>query len=420
MGAGYVLWALLALIVCVMAAFGLRHVVLTISRLAGDQRHPYIDIDQAPWPRVTVFIAAHNEERVIAGCIAALLDSDYPADRLKIVPVNDRSQDGTRAIIDEWVERHPGRIHPFHRTSGKAGKSAALKDALAYADGDIMLVFDADYVPPRGLLRQLAAPFFDPEVGAVMGRVVPQNVGSNLLTRLLDLERSAGYQADQQARMNLRLVPQYGGTVGGIRRSAVEAVGGWDENALAEDTDVTFRLLVNGWKTVYSNLSECYEEVPEEWRVRIRQVRRWAKGHNQVMLWQCRALLASPYASLREKIDGLFLLGIFAVPPLLALGWCLTIALYYLGPTPVVASFLTAFAATAYGTVGNFAAFFELIVAVLLDGNRARLRLLPLNMFGFFVSLVATTRAAAELAIDMAFKRELVWHKTERYRRVPA
>jgi cellulose synthase/poly-beta-1,6-N-acetylglucosamine synthase-like glycosyltransferase len=420
MGVAAVSWAVLSLTIVVMAAFGVRHMVLTVSRLAGPQRHPYIGIERAPWPQITVFIAAHNEEKVIAGCMAALLDSDYPAERMKIVPVNDRSQDGTRAIVDDWAARHPGRIHPFHRNGGKPGKSAALKDALLHAEGDIMLVFDADYVPPRHLLRQLVAPFFDPEVGAVMGRVVPQNAGSNLLTRLQDLERSAGYQVDQQARMNLRLVPQYGGTVGGIRRSAVEAVGGWDENALAEDTDVTFRLLVNGWKTIYSNASECYEEVPEEWSVRIRQVRRWAKGHDQVLLQQWRALLASPFVSLREKIDGLLLLAVFAVPPLLALGWCVAIVLYYLGPASVVASFVAAFAATAFGTLGNFAAFFEIMVAVLLDGNRHRLRLLPLNLLGFLVSLVATTRAAGELALDRMLARELVWHKTERYRRMAA
>jgi len=420
MGLSALLWPLLALIVAVMAAFGLRHVLLTLSRLAGRQRHPYLGIETACWPQITIFIAAHNEERVIAGCLAALLASDYPPERMKIVPVNDRSQDGTRAIIDVWAARHPGRIHPFHRTGGKPGKSAALKDALAHAAGDIMLVFDADYVPPRGLLRELVAPFFDPEVGAVMGRVVPQNTGSNLLTRLLDLERSAGYQVDQQARMNLRLVPQYGGTVGGTRRSAVEAVGGWNENALAEDTDITFRLLIHGWKTVYSNHAECYEEVPEEWCVRVRQVRRWAKGHDQVLLRQLGPLLASPFVSLREKVDGLFLLAIFAVPPLLAVGWCIALVLYYLGPDPVVSAFITAFAATAYGTLGNFAAFFEVIVAVLLDGRARRLRLLPLSLLGFFVSLFATTRAAGELVLDACLQRELVWHKTERYRRQPA
>src|SRR5581483_3211648 len=118
---------------------------------------------------------------------------------------NDRSTDGTRDIIDEFIHEHPARITPFHRVGGKPGKAAALKDAMRMVETEIVLVFDADYIPGRALIRQLVAPFFDPEVGSVMGRVVPINVGKKLLTRLLDLERSGGYQVDQQARMNLGL-----------------------------------------------------------------------------------------------------------------------------------------------------------------------------------------------------------------------
>lgn len=409
----------LGLVVVVMAAYAARHFVFSLSRLCGVQRQPYLDVGSAPWPQVTVFIAAHNEEKVVAGCIAALLASDYPAHRLHLVPVNDRSQDRTGAIIDAMVKAHPGRIHPFHRTSGKPGKAAALKDALAFAQGDILLVFDADYVPSRGLVRQLVAPFFDPEVGAVMGRVVPMNTRSNLLTRILDLERSAGYQVDQQARMNLRLVPQYGGTVGGVRRSAVDASGGWTDDALAEDTDITVRLLVHGWKTVYTNRSECYEEVPEEWAVRMRQVRRWAKGHNQVLLAQAMRLLRSPRVGWGEKLDGALLLGIFLVPPLLSLGWVIAFLAHFLGTAGMALVFLPVLAVAAHGTLGNFAAFFQIIIAVLLDGHSRRLRLLPFNLLCFMVSMVAVTHAFGELLLDRLLKRELVWHKTARYRSTP-
>lgn len=407
----------LFVIVLIMTAYALRHMLFTLSRLFGKQRHPYIDIDDAPWPMITVFIAAHNEENVIAGCMDALLNTSYPIDRLKIVPVNDRSVDGTRVIIDDYVARHPGRIIPFHRADGKAGKAAALKDALAYAEGDIAIIFDADYVPGRGLLRQLVAPFFDPEVGAVMGRVVPMNVGTNLLTRMLDLERSGGYQVDQQARMNLKLVPQYGGTVGGVRLSAVNAVGGWHDDVLAEDTDITYRLLLNGWKTIYTNRSECYEEVPEDWRVRIKQIKRWAKGHNQVLARYWYQFLTSPYLSWRERIDGMLLLLVFVMPPLLLLGWILALCLYFLDAGDLLTKLIPIFALMAYGTMGNFAAFFQIVIAVLLDGNRRRLRLLPFNLLGFFVNLFAISSSVFSLAIDYVFKRDMVWEKTVRYRK---
>jgi len=406
----------LGLIVLIMTTYGVRHIVFTLSRLFGGQRYPYAGIQTAVWPQITVFIAAHNEEKVIAGCLDALLETDYPPDRIRIVPVNDRSQDGTKLIIDTYVARYPDRITPFHRSSGKPGKAAALKEAMAWAKGDIAIIFDADYTPGPGLLRQLAAPFFDPEVGAVMGRVVPVNAGTNLLTRLLDLERSAGYQVDQQARMNLRAVPQYGGTVGGVRLSAVEAVGGWHDDTLAEDTDITFRLLINGWKTIYNNRAECYEEVPEEWSVRMRQVRRWAKGHNQVLFRYWRQLLTSPFVSLRERIDGLMLLHVFLMPPLLLLGWSLALVLYYLNAGSLVAVFIPLMALVAYGALGNFAAFLEIVMAVLIDGHRRRIRLLPINLLCFFVSLFSISQALFESITDRLLGREMVWHKTLRYR----
>ena len=411
-----VMASLLFVIVVTMMLYGVRHFMFTMNRLTGVQRHPYIDIAVARWPMITVFIAAHNEEKVIAGCIEALLNTDYPADRLKIIPVNDRSGDGTGAIIDSYVARFPSRMSPFHRTSGKAGKSAALKDALQYAEGDIAIIFDADYVPGRGLLKQLVAPFFDPEVGAVMGRVVPVNSGANLLTRMLDLERSAGYQVDQQARMNMNLLPQYGGTVGGVRLSAVAAVGGWHDDTLAEDTDITFRLMFNGWKTVYTNRSECYEEVPEDWGVRIKQVTRWAKGHNQVMARYWWQFATSSYLTFGQRVDGLLLLFVFVIPLVMLTGWFLALGLYFLNAGSLLSQLIPIFALMIYGTLGNFAAFFEIVVAVLIDGNRKRLRLLPFNMLGFLVSLFAISGAVWSLMLDRIFKREMVWDKTIRYR----
>lgn len=409
--------SLLFLIVVIMMLYGVRHFLFTMNRLTGVQRHPYIDIALARWPMITVFIAAHNEEKVIAGCIEALLNTDYPAERLKIIPVNDRSKDATGKIIDGYVARFPTRISPFHRVSGKAGKSAALKDALRFAQGDIAIIFDADYVPGRGLLKQLVAPFFDPEVGAVMGRVVPVNSGANLLTRMLDLERSAGYQVDQQARMNMNLLPQYGGTVGGVRLSAVQAVGGWHDDTLAEDTDITFRLMFNGWKTVYTNRSECYEEVPEEWSVRIKQVTRWAKGHNQVTARYWWQFATSSYLTLGQRIDGLLLLFVFFIPVLMLVGWCLALGLYFLNAGSLLSQLIPIFALMVYGTLGNFAAFFEIVIAVLIDGNRRRLRLLPFNMLGFLVSLFAIAGAVWSLMLDSLLKREMVWDKTIRYRK---
>jgi cellulose synthase/poly-beta-1,6-N-acetylglucosamine synthase-like glycosyltransferase len=401
-------------LICIYAA---RHYWFTLNRLFGRQRHPYIDIDAANWPALTVLIAAHNEESVIADILNALLEVDYPQEKLTIIPVNDRSTDRTREIIDTFVGQFP-HVKPFHRVGGKPGKAAALKDAMALVETEIVLIFDADYIPGKALIRQLVAPFFDPEVGAVMGRVVPLNVGKKLLTRMLDLERSGGYQVDQQARMNLHMVPQYGGTVAGVRKSALDEIGGWNENSLAEDTDLTYRLLLAGWKTAYEDRAECYEEVPERWPVRVRQIMRWAKGHNQAMSSYTVRTVISPSLNWQERVDGILLLGVYLMGPVLILGWLLAVVLFYTGVE--IGGGLTVLALGAFTTLGNFAAFFEIAAAVRLDGSRDRIRLLPLTLFGFTVSLVSVSRAAWQQMQEGFFgKAELVWNKTERSRTAP-
>lgn len=403
-------------IVAVLIVYTVRHYLFTLNRLFGRHRQPYVDIGTAAWPRVAVFVPCHNEERVVAQMLDALLACDYPERQLVIIPINDRSTDGTSRILADYAARFPVRVAPFHRQDGKPGKAAALKDAMDASGAAIHLVFDADYLPGRGLIKQLVGPFFDPEVGAVMGRVVPMNVNKTLLTRLLDLERTGGYQVDQQARMNLGLIPQYGGTVGGVRRAALIHVGGWRDDTLAEDTDITFRLILAGWEVVYQNRSECYEEVPESWPSRIRQIKRWARGHNQALARYWWPLLKRP-AHLRRwaVVDGLLLLGVFAVGPLLLLGWALAVALYYMGVQLSSGVYLI-LAVAMYSTLGNFAAFFEVAAGARLDGSRGRIRLLPFLIVGFLVSLVSVSWASLVQMATVWRTDDQRWEKTERHR----
>jgi cellulose synthase/poly-beta-1,6-N-acetylglucosamine synthase-like glycosyltransferase len=398
-------------VIFLVCVYMVRHYLFTLNRLFGRQRHPYVDVDAAVWPRITVLVPAHNEEPVIGAVLESLLEADYPHEKLRILAIDDRSKDETGRIVDEIARRHPSLVTPFHRTEGKAGKAAALEDAMKRVADDIVLVFDADYIPGKGLLKQLVAPFFDPEVGAVMGRVIPHNVETNLLTRALDLERSGGYQVDQQARMNLHLVPQFGGTVGGIRRRALESLGGWDTGSLTEDTDATFRLMLAGWKVVYQNRSECYEQVPESWPMRMRQLLRWARGHNQAMAKHSRHILFNKLTTFREKLDGLLLLHIYLMSVILLVGWSLGIVLWYLGVNKP--GLIVILAVTSYSTLGNFAVFYEIAAAAYLDGSRQRLRLLPLILLGFLVSLVAVTHATVTLGLFRRGNSDLLWHKTE-------
>ncbi len=405
-------------IVTVISVYTLRHYFFTLNRLFGFQRHPYIDIDTANWPPVTVLVAAHNEEKVDHAHLAALMRVNYPADKMLVVPVNDRSTDRTREIIDLFVKDHPGRIRPFHREGGKGGKAAALKDAMELVETEVILIFDADYIPGSGLVKQLVAPFFDPEVGGVMGRVVPLNVGTNLLTRLLDLERSGGYQVDQQARMNLRLVPQHGGTVAGVRRSALREIGGWNDNSLTEDTDLRFAFCWQVGKRYTRIVRSVTKRFPRPGRCASSRSCAGPKDttrHWWPMVSTCYSGSIARHGANASRLSASRRLRHGAVD-LDRLDSGARCVLSRVAPLHGVIALL---AFTAYAATGNFAAFFEIAAAVRLDHTRQRICLLPFLVLGFGVSIFSVSRAVVSQLLAPLTGAQFHWDKTERFRTTP-
>jgi cellulose synthase/poly-beta-1,6-N-acetylglucosamine synthase-like glycosyltransferase len=431
-----ILKAYLVFTICVLLIYSIRHFVFTMNRLYFEQRVYYQDIVDSEIRKITILIPMHNEERV-AGQILDLLvantypwesveetpqkildllvAADYPHDKMEIIPINDFSSDETRRILDEYARRYDF-IKPLHRYEGERGKPAALNEAMKYATGEIIIVFDADYLPPKGILKDIAVSFNDPEVGAVMGRVVPVNTRANLLTRLLDLERTGGYQVDQQARYNMKLIPQYGGTVGGFRKEVVMSMGSFDTKILAEDTDLTYRLLIYGWKVIYANRAECYEEAPETWSVRARQIRRWSRGHNQVMFRYLWPLLGSTHLTKNEKLDGVLLLFVYAVPLILILALFDSLILFFLGEMQIIAGLVAFLFVGAYNTFGNFAPFYQIGIAALLDGATSRISLLPILIFNYFFNTFYITIGFFEAVVDKITGRDAKWSKTKRFR----
>ena len=406
---GYIIF-----VIIVMLLYTVRHFFFTIVRLLGRQRLYYNDIVTSRMKHISVLIPMHNEEKVLDTVLTALLECDYDADRLEIIPINDNSTDKTREMLDEYHRKYEF-IRPLHRNCADRGKPVGLNDAMRMARGEIIIVFDADYRPARSMLKQIALAFEDPQVGAVMGRVIPYNTNKNMLTRLINLERSGGYQVDQQARYNLRAIPQYGGTVGGFRRDFLLSTGGFNPKVLAEDTELTYRLITNGWKVVYANSAECYEESPESWNIRGRQIRRWARGHNEVLFRYLIPTITSPHLNLFQKIDGLFLLFIYAVPVLLLFGWGVSLALFFLGRMDIFGGWWVLLFLGVYNAFGNFAPFFEIGAALMIDGLPGEALLLPLIMFNFFFYMWNISLGFFDAVVDIVTGRGVKWDKTIRF-----
>ena len=389
------------LLVVIMVAYLFRHYVFTVTALYYPHRKHHCTQNMKHQPTVSVLIPAHNEERVIGRILQRMTELTYPKDRLQIVVIDDASTDGTGEVIDKFVEKYKS-VRVVHRPQedGGRGKSAALNEGLKYATGEIVYCFDADYYPQRDILEKLTTYFDDLEIGAVQGRVTVLNEPKTLVTRLVALERIGGYRVDQKARDALQLIPQFGGTVGGFRRHLIESLGGWDPNMLAEDTDLTFRAYLAGYKIRYVNEAECYEEAVEDWRSYWHQRCRWAKGHMQCAFKHLWPMIRSKNLRLREKIDGFLLLNVYFVPILVGLAWLLGTIIFFTQSSSWAPPCWVPLSIVVYSATGNFAPFFEVGIGAYLDGRKEVCRLVPLLSLLFLYNMVICTKAFLDLCIS--------------------
>jgi cellulose synthase/poly-beta-1,6-N-acetylglucosamine synthase-like glycosyltransferase len=263
----------------------------------------------------------------------------------------------------------------------------------------------------------LVAPFLDPETGAVMGRVVPQNIGESIFTALAAQERAAGYQIQQEARCRARLIAQYGGTVGGVSMTALAAVGGWNTSSLTEDTDLTCRLVIAGWRVQYINDAECYEEAPRSWTVRRRQLMRWVEGHTECLFRYASRIVRSPFLRPVQKVDLLLHLSCYLTAPVMLAGWISSLFLLTSTHASYTGYVLPLLALVGTQSYGSHSCFFAISVANSLDGTGRRSLLMPVQLLAVVATTVATCAALVRLSARYAVRGQGVkWDKTLRTR----
>ncbi len=258
--------------------------VLAVTQYRRTRRAPRETGFTAP---VTVVVPAYNEAAVVARTVASVLGSDYPT--LRVVVVDDGSTDDTSAVLHAHFDADR-RVTIITKENG--GKATALNTAFALADTDVVVCMDADTMFASDTVRRLVQPFVDPRVGAVAGNV---KVGNrvNLLAVWQSLEYITSQNFDRLAFAALDSVSVVPGAVGAWRRAAVVAVGGFETNTLAEDTDLTFRIRLNGWYTRCANDAVAYTEAPDSVGALAKQRFRWAFGILQA-LWKHKRRLFNP------------------------------------------------------------------------------------------------------------------------------
>ncbi len=237
-------------------------------------------------PMVSVLVPAHNESKVIEATVRALCAFDYPEDRFEVIVVNDRSSDDTGVILDR-LRLEFSVLKPLHvpmEETGR-GKSSALNRGLRVARGDLIAVYDADNTPERSALVRLVAALSDqPEWAAVVGKFRVINARQNLLTRFINIETISFQWMVQGGRWYLFKLTTIPGTNFIIRRSVLDEMGGWDEGALAEDTEISIRIYDTGRLIGFAPTAVTWEQEPETWQVWLKQRTRWVQGNTYVIL----------------------------------------------------------------------------------------------------------------------------------------
>ena len=236
-------------------------------------------------PTVSILIPAHNEQMVIEDTLQAMINLDYPKDKLEVIPVNDNSSDGTGEIVDAYAERYPF-IKPLHTkppTGGK-GKSGALNQGLKHSTGEVIVVYDADNTPePEAIYNLVLGLNNDKKAAAVVGKFRVSNATKNLLTRFINIETLTFQWLAQAGRWHWFKMTTIPGTNFAIRRSVIEELGGWDEKAISEDTELSFRVYNAGYHIRFFPAAITWEQEPETLKVWWNQRLRWAQGNEYVI-----------------------------------------------------------------------------------------------------------------------------------------
>jgi len=258
-------------------------------------------------PRVTVQLPIFNEQYVVERLLDAVCRLDYPKEKLDIQLLDD-STDETVEVARLLVDRYAALGHPVkyvHRENREGFKAGALEAGLKTAKGEFVAIFDADFVPPPDFLMKCIHHFTDPKVGMVQTRWTHINRNYSLLTQVEAILLDGHFVLEHSGRARSGVFFNFNGTAGMWRRSAIDEAGGWEHDTLTEDTDLSYRAQLKGWKFLYLQDVECPAELPVEMTAFKTQQARWAKGLIQVSKKILPKVFASD-ASRHVKIEAVY------------------------------------------------------------------------------------------------------------------
>jgi cellulose synthase/poly-beta-1,6-N-acetylglucosamine synthase-like glycosyltransferase len=267
-------------ILIILSVYGVHRYHLTYLYLKYRKKAPKPLGRFEQLPRVTVQLPIFNERYVVARLLEAASKLDYPSELLEIQVLDD-STDETRVVCSRLVSEYARASVPMtyhHRENREGYKAGALASGMEKASGEFIAIFDADFVPPPSVLRQMVDYFTDPQVGVVQGRWTWLNREYSSLSEVEAILLDGHFVIEHGGRNYSGRFFNFNGTAGMWRRAAIEDAGGWQHDTLTEDTDLSYRAQLRGWKFVYDPKIVCPSELPVEMNSFKTQQARWAKG----------------------------------------------------------------------------------------------------------------------------------------------
>ncbi len=268
------------IVLVILAAYGMHRYVLVYEYFKNRRNVPGPPPAVAEWPKVTIQLPIYNERYVIERLVDCVARFDYPRELLDIQVLDD-STDETVEVARGCVERYQALglpIHYLHRNDRTGYKAGALAEGLKTATGEFVAIFDADFLPSPDFLRRTLPYFADPKIAMAQTRWTYLNRNYSALTEVESILLDGHFVMEHGARSRSDNFFNFNGTAGVWRRCTIDDAGGWQHDTLTEDTDLSYRAQLRGWKFLYLPGIECASELPVEMNAFKAQQARWAKG----------------------------------------------------------------------------------------------------------------------------------------------
>ncbi|MBU3810475.1 MAG: glycosyltransferase [Candidatus Niameybacter stercoravium] len=386
-------------------------------RYSHEMEETRIDTHLEEYPFVSIMVPAHNEGIVIEKTVRSLLSLDYPAERYEVIIINDNSSDNSAQILKRIQDEKPAvtlKVINTDAVTGGKGKSNALNIGFKISKGEYLAIYDADNTPEKKALKYLVATLSrNEDLGAVIGKFRTRNKSYNLLTRFINIETLFFQWMAQAGRWKLFKLCTIPGTNFLIRRSIIEEIGGWDTKALAEDTEISFRIYRMGYKIMFMPKAVTWEQEPQTFKVWFKQRTRWVKGNIYVIFKDIKYLFDLKSGPIKFDIiyfTSIYLFGLTAS--------IISDVLFILGLTQLITVNVVGYSLIlwilAYIVYG-----LSIAITLIIEKGEFDLINIGIAMLMYFTyskmwSVVAMVGFYHYMK-DSILKKEAKWYKTERF-----